>query len=458
MPVRLRITLLFSTIVFVILAIVCGSVYYFSYTRRIKTFQTRLSNRAITTARLLSQSDVFSNKDIQEIDSATAVIMRNKTVQAYDRLNNKIYSYSDLPGDTQSVNPAILNEARIKKSLYFISGDKDAVVYYYTEANNPLVIVIAAYDLDGKNKLRQLKFILLLSFMSGILIAFAGGYIFSKRLLSPIKKIADNVNDISAKNLTRRINSGKSKDEWSYLANTLNELLDRLQESFESQRRFISNASHELTTPLTSISSQLEVSLQRNRDPEDYRKVMQSAYQDVRHLSKLTQILLEFAKASGEPGGLEINLLRIDEILLRLPSEIKKQDATYSIVLEFDDLPEEEEKLVVLGNAELLFTAIKNIVVNACKYSKNHQAQVKLTIQSPKITIGIKDNGPGISPDKLKDIFQPFFRVFENSEQTGFGLGLSLAHRIIKMHNGEITVSSESNEGSLFTIDLPKTG
>lgn len=458
MPARLRITFLFAIIVFAILAIVCGSVYYFSYTNRIQTFRTRLSNRAITTARLLNQSDLFSNQLIQEIDSATTVAMKNKTLQAYDYQNNKIYSYSDIPNDTLMIKSEILDQARVKEQIYFVSKNKDAVAYYYSKAQNPLVIIIAANDLEGKRTLQQLKLILLLSFLAGIMIAIVGGYIFSKQLLQPIRKIADNVNEISARNLTRRIHKGRSNDEWTYLANTLNSLLDRLQESFETQRRFISNASHELTTPLTSILSQLEVSLQRNRATEEYKNVMQSVYQDVQHLSKLTQTLLEFAKASGEPGGLEIDLLRIDEILLRLPAEIKKQNVNYSIVLEFDDLPEQEDKLLVLGNAELLFIAINNIVVNACKYSKNHRAFVKLSVQLSKIIINVQDNGPGISSDKLKEIFQPFFRISENSEQSGFGLGLPLANRIIKMHKGEINIHSELNQGSLFTIVLPKTG
>lgn len=111
-----------------------------------------------------------------------------------------------------------------------------------------------------------MRFILWLSFLGGIVITFAGGFLFSKQLLRPVKKIADEVNEISAKDLAKRIDTGKSKDEWNYLANTLNQLLNRLKESFETQRRFIANASHELSTPLTSISSQLEVSLQRNRD------------------------------------------------------------------------------------------------------------------------------------------------------------------------------------------------
>jgi two-component system, OmpR family, sensor histidine kinase ArlS len=97
-----------------------------------------------------------------------------------------------------------------------------------------------------------------------------------------------------------------------------------LQESFELQRRFISNASHELSTPLTSISSQLEVAFQRDREASEYRQTMQSIYQDVSNMSKLTKTLLEFAKASGDPGGIEIHLVRLDEIILRIPAELSK--------------------------------------------------------------------------------------------------------------------------------------
>src|SRR6516225_5089129 len=132
--------------------------------------------------------------------------------------------------------------------------------------------------------------------IGGTLSSIIGGYFFSIRLLHPMRRIADEAGEISARTLTRRIGSstGNPQDEWDYLSGTLNQLLNRLQESFEIQGRFIANASHELSTPLTSISSQLEVSLQRVRTVEEYRQVIQSVYQDTRQLSKLTQTLLEF--------------------------------------------------------------------------------------------------------------------------------------------------------------------
>ncbi len=455
MPVRLRITLLFAIIVLSILTLVCGSIYYFSYANRLWNISTRLTNRAITTGRLLSQSEIFDKALIQKIDSSTTVTMSDKTVQVYDYLDNRIYTYSDLPNDTLKVDRNILDEARVKGHMYFKYGDKDAIAHHYTSNNYRVVLVVAAIDNDGKTKLHQLAIILWLSLLGGILIAVAGGYIFSERLLRPIRKIADEVNEISAQSLARRIATHNNKDEWSYLSLTLNQLLNRLQESFEVQRRFISNASHELSTPLTSISSQLEVSLQRDREADQYRQVMQSVHQDVRHLNKLTQTLLEFARASGTPGGLEIDLVRIDEVLMRLPGDVMKLDSNYTVLLEFDALPPEEEKLLVFGNEELLFTAFKNIVTNACKYSSNHSAKVNLSVAGHEITVVVSDTGRGIPGEEMTRIFQPFYRIDADSKITGFGLGLSLSSRIFKLHKGDISVNSVVGKGSAFTITLP---
>ena len=455
MPVRLRITLLFALLVFIILSIVCTGIYYFSYTARLDTIKKRLTNRAITTARLLSQKEIFDQKLVQRIDSLTTIALTNKTVQAYDYKNRKIYNYSDLPGDTLNISNSILDDTRFKGNIYFSVRNKEAVAFHYVDNKSRIVIISAGEDEDGQETLNRLLKILVISFLIGNIFVLAVGYLFSRGLLQPIRKITDDVAEISAQNLARRIQTGPTKDEWYYLSHTLNDLLNRLQDSFELQRRFISNASHELSTPLTSISSQLEVSLQKERVAEDYKKVMQSIYQDVRHMSNLTQTLLEFAKASGNTGGLEINLVRMDEIILQLPAEIVKINNAYSIIIQFDNLPEDEENLLVFGNETLLLTAIKNIVVNACKYSENHQATVHLKMQDQSILIIIEDQGAGIPKEEIAKIFQPFYRVEEHRSTGGFGLGLSLAERIIKLHKGTIEVASEKGKGTTFYISFP---
>jgi len=455
MPVRLRITLLFGCIVLLILLLVCGSVYYFSRTERIRDTRIRLVNRAITRARLLAHPTYFNAEELRILDSSTMMALQDKTLQAYNYKGEKVYSYSEEPNDTLTVDNKILDDARVKGTVYFYIGKKEAVAYHHVDSNMRVVVVAAAYDEMGLTKLRELENILLFSFVTGSIVAFAAGYIFSGRLLRPIKKIADDVQVISAQDLNRRIEGGDTKDEWYYLTDTLNQLLNRLQESFDMQRRFIANASHELSTPLTSISSQLEVSLSRDREADKYRTVMQSVYQDVRHLGKLTQTLLEFAQASGDPGGLTIQPVRIDEILLDLPANINKLNPDYTVSISFGDMPPEEEALIVVGNTELLTLAVTNIVVNACKYSPDHKAAVHLDAAGNRLVISVADKGIGIPEADLKYIFQPFYRVNHAGPQAGFGLGLSLTHRIIKLHKGTIEVQSAPGEGSLFRLTLP---
>jgi signal transduction histidine kinase len=454
MPVRLKITLLFTLLTVLLLTLVSGTVYYISYTNREANIKTRLTNRAITTARLLSRA-AFERNVIERIDSLTATALKNKTVQAYNATDRRIYSFSDSYTDTVEVSNDILARTRKNKTTYFTRGIQDVVAYHYEGAGYNIVIISGAYDELGVKNLSQLAWILLFSSIGGIVIAFFSGYVFSARLLSPVTRIADQVNEISAQNLTNRIPTSKIKDEWNYLAETLNSLLNRLQESFETQRRFISNASHELSTPLTSISSQLQVYLQKERDVQEYRKVMESINQDVQHMSRLTKTLLEFAKASGNTGGLELNVLRIDEILLRLPAELQKLNQGYSVSLLFLDLPEDEKGLMVYGNEDLLFTAIKNIVLNACKYSADNKAEVILSVKQDSIFIEIKDKGKGISETDIKKIFEPFYRINEARSTEGFGLGLSLALNIIRLHRGNIDVASIPNRGSDFIITLP---
>ncbi|HNH20899.1 MAG TPA: histidine kinase dimerization/phospho-acceptor domain-containing protein, partial [Ferruginibacter sp.] len=276
MPVRIRITLLFAVAVFAILFLLCSVIYYVSYNNRIELIKTRLTNRATNTASLLNKS-AFNNELVQKVDSTTSFQFRDKETQVYDKTNHVIYSFSDNPGDRLTVDEKVLRDARNSGSVYFLKGKREVVALHSPE--NDHVVVSATYDEAGRKYLSQLKAILLLSLLGGTVVSFFVGYFVSGRLLLPIKKIADDVNEISAKNLNRRIKTGTSGDEWFYLGETLNSLLNRLQESFEVQRRFISNASHELSTPLTSVSNQLEVSLQRNRDAEEYRNVMRSVQQ-----------------------------------------------------------------------------------------------------------------------------------------------------------------------------------
>ena len=188
MPVRLRITLLFSLFAFIILGVVCSSIYYFSYQTRLNGIKTRLTNRAITTARLLSQQEIFDKEVVRQIDSLTTISLKRKTVQAYDYQNQRIYTYSDQPGDTIHIDREILNNARVKGNHYFVTQGREGIAYHYIGNNARIVIVTTAEDVDGKRYLADLLKILLVSLLVGCVIVLVSGYVFSRSLLSPLKK------------------------------------------------------------------------------------------------------------------------------------------------------------------------------------------------------------------------------------------------------------------------------
>lgn len=447
--------MLFLGIVFTILGIVCASIYYFSYSSRLEFIKKRLTNRSMTTARLLTHAGIFDRSMVERIDSLTTLTLKDKMVVAYDEQNRLMYNYTEKAGASFPITEDIIKATREKGSQFYEKNDLEVITVHYREEGRSIVMGCAADDEDGKTNLQHLKNILYLSFFGGNLIAVIGGYIFSGRLLQPVTSIATEVKNISAYNLSRRIEIGHSRDEWSYLAGTFNDLLNRLQESFEVQRRFISNASHELSTPLTSISSQIEIALQRERSEEEYRRILSSLLQDARHMNKLTQTLLEFASASGDKGGLNIDLSRIDELIMELPASLRKQNSAYHVSLQFGEFPQQEDELLFLGNRELLFTAIRNIVTNACKYSNDHRATVTLQIQGTYFEIKVQDDGIGIAEKDIPNLFQPFYRADKHSGREGFGLGLSLAYRIIKLHKGEVLVESKEGHGSVFTVRIP---
>jgi signal transduction histidine kinase len=456
LKIKFKITTLFAILVSAILLLLSFSVYYFSSLERLESYKKRLRGRATNNAQIFS---LFGDTDsgravLTRIDATSAFPMPHKSVNIYNENNQPVYVFNTGPGDSFNVNKNILEEARAQKEVYFTYGNRDAIAIYYVDNKTRFVAAVAGYDEDGWNRLNQLRDILLVSLFIGIATALIVGYVFSVQLVKPIAQIIHEVKDISSQNLSHRIQAGQSQDELNQLANTFNDLLNRLQESFAIQRRFISNASHELSTPLTSISSQLEVTLHRERSMEEYRQVMQSIREDVQHMQLLTKSLLEIAK-TGSQGGIELSEIRIDEVLFKTMADVKKIAPEYNVDLHFGDFPDDERSFLVFGNYELLYISLKNIVENGCKYSPDHLSWVELLFRNDEVIIYVKNKGDIIAEEEIENIFQPFYRATTATAVKGFGLGLALAKRIIAIHKGSIDVRSDLVAGTIFSITLP---
>jgi two-component system, OmpR family, sensor histidine kinase ArlS len=455
MKIKFKIALLFTVLVTLILLILDVSVYYFSSLSRKKEFGDRLRNRALTTTRLLLEVKEIDKPILRKIDSLTMNLLFEERIAIYNNNGELLYSNRAEKSDRQKTDPSLFDKIRNNKEYRFTENENEGVGVVYSDKQNNYIILATAIDKTGIAELKQLKKILLLSGLVGIVITLLVGYFFSINLLRPLIRINREMNDISVQNISKRIEVNIKKDELNELAVTFNSLLERLEVSINNQKRFIANASHELSTPLAAISSQLEVALMQNRSDDEYRNVLTSVHEDVSQLNKLVRKLLELAKA-GAGKGITLAPVRIDEIVLKTVEEINALHKDYTASITFDEIPEEESLCYIYGNEELLYIAFKNIIENACKYSPAHKAWVTIYIRPDKKIIRIKDEGIGMTPEEVEKIFEPFFRS-PKAEQIsdGLGLGLSMSSRIIRLHKGEISVDSQPGKESIFTITFP---
>lgn len=454
MSIRYKIAFFFAMLVTLFVTIVSVSVYFISAAERAERFTRRLKNRAISSGNVYSGITDSNLSVLRRMDTNSVAALYNKSIIIADG-NNKIeYSFSDVAGDTLGLSADVIQQVNLLKEYYFNYRNKKAVAIMQSSNKGIFITAVAAVDIDGTEYLAELKKTMLSSLILAAIFSYLAGLFFATRLILPLKRMTADVNLITSNNLSQHVKIGSVKDELSVLAQTFNNLLDRLQESFVIQRNFISNASHELSTPLTSISSQLEVAMQRQRSPDEYREVMQSIYEDIRGLQQLTHSLLDIAK-TGSQGNIDLTEVRLDEVLLKVTSDIQRQNAPYKVVLNFDGFPDDERLVTAFGSINLLYIALKNLIENGCKYADNQTSVVTASAHQHTIIIKVSNSGDIIAEADIQNIFQPFFRTASAQQKHGFGLGLTLTKRILALHKSTIQVSSHLEEGTTFTITIP---
>jgi len=454
MSIKYKIAFLFALLVSVIFAIGSLSIYFFSQQERQHVFNARLKNRALSTAEVYAALKDSDLSVLRKMDQAAVASLFDKSVSIINYNYTGIYFYSDKAGDSLYPSRNIIDKTKIEGEYSFYYRNKKAVAVYHLDAHNNFVVAVSASDQNSIEYLKQLKKILLIVLFAAIILSFCGGILFAKTLIRPIKKIMGEVNLITTNNFSQRIKVNKAKDELTQLVVTLNSFIDRLQDSFTTQRRFISNASHELSTPLTSISSQLEVAKQNVRTADEYKEVIDSVYEDIKELHLLTHSLLDIAKA-GSQGSIDLSEVRLDEVLFKVITDVQKQNPGYMALLGFETFPEDDKLFTVFGNVNLLYIALKNVIENGCKYSDNNESIITVIFDKKNIIIQVANKGDVIAEADIQNIFQPFFRTSSAQQKKGFGLGLTLTKRILFLHKGTIKVESAAGKNTVFTVQLP---
>lgn len=285
-------------------------------------------------------------------------------------------------------------------------------------------------------------------------IAAIGSRWMCRRALTPLTKMSAAVKEFRADGFGR-LPVPSVSDELSDLATAFNDLLARQQEAFERQRRFTGEASHQLRTPITAMLGQMEVALRRDRDPDEYRRVLTSAVAQAGRLRQIVEALLFLARADADaqlPG------LEVVDLVGWLPNHVA--DA-WSGHPRYGDLQLERPETdpgFVLAQPTLLGQAIDNLIDNALKYSLPGSAvRIQLVRERDSVGIVVEDSGLGMSQPDISQVFDPFYRSVESRQIgiSGAGLGLAIARRIVAALGGQIKVESRLTVGSRFVVEFP---
>jgi two-component system heavy metal sensor histidine kinase CusS len=278
------------------------------------------------------------------------------------------------------------------------------------------------------------------------------GWWLARGSLSPIARITRTARRITGSNLAETIPVHGSGDELEQLAETLNQMILRIRESVERIHRFNSNAAHELSTPLNAIRNQLGVTLDRARDPDEYRRVLEDVSGQVEHLSRAVEAMLRLSRSEAGLDPARVERLELGPLLEEVVEFFAPVASERGIALAYVA----PEGLAVRGDRAWLQQAFSNLLDNAIKYGRSGDAiRIDAERRGAKALVAVSDTGPGIPAAELETIFDRFQRADRDRSRPGFGLGLALVREIALAHGGRVEVASEEGKGSTFSVWLP---
>lgn len=362
--------------------------------------------------------------------------------------------YSDL-----STSAARLEGARQQDAGFetLIEPSQQELVRFYTTpilANERVIgIIQVAQSLDTINDtLEQLITAFLIGIPLLVVLTALGAYLLASRALMPIKAITRTAQDISAHDLSRRLDLGSTYDEVGQLAQTFDQMLDRLEHSFERERQFTADASHELRTPLTAMQTMIAVTRASKRTPDDYEQVLDDFAGETKRLRNLVEDLLVIARGDSRADVIakpvDISLLLVDLGFVFQPLFEAKQ-------LHFEH--QIEPDLRAAGDADDIIRLFMNLLDNAIKYTETGSIHIQGALRGDRIEVSITDTGKGIEIQDLPYVFDRFYRVESSRSSPGSGLGLSIAQSIVHSHQGSIVISSNIGIGTAVTVSLPSS-
>ncbi len=320
-------------------------------------------------------------------------------------------------------------------------------------------IFVAHPLIEEEELLETFRGVLLIAVPLALVLSGFGGYFLARKSLAPVISMSETAASISATNLHERLPVKNQRDELGNLATIFNSLLERLENSFEQQRRFMADASHELRTPLAIVRGESEVTLSKeNRPNAELRESLAIVHDESKRLTRIVEDLFTLARADAGQYITNFREIYLDELLAESVRAARVLAEQRNVSLEFSA----SEEMLMRGDEQLLRRLFINLLDNAIKYNRDGgKVSVCGERAGELLKIQIADTGAGIPKSEQIHIFERFYRAdkarsrFEESASSGAGLGLSITRWIAEFHQGEIELASSDERGSVFVVTFP---
>lgn len=361
-----------------------------------------------------------------------------------------------LPVDPETVNGGLSGETRLRRVKPEGDDDTLRIATLPIRLNGQIVGVLelGRSEDDISDILSTLMLIMGVAYPATLAIAILGGFLLAGRALAPVDKITSLARRISAERLGQRLNLRLPDDEIGRLSRTFDDMIQRLEDGFRRQRQFTDDASHELRTPLTIMKGQIEVALQRPRDPEDYRRVLQAVNEEVDRLIRLTGSLLTLTRADAGQIPMTLETIDLAEVAAGSLEQVRSTAEHKNVGLQIEPGPSAS----IRADENLLLQLVLNLLDNAIKYTPSGgQVTVGWRVNGNQVELQFRDTGIGIAQEHLPYLFDRFYRVDKarSRAEPGAGLGLAISSWVAEAHGGSIRVESTLGKGSVFTLLLP---
>lgn len=448
MKIRNRLALYF-TIISAVILLIALSIIFITFNSFAKAdFYSRLVDRAKVAAQLYLEADEISPDSLNHVRERYLKQLPGEVTRIYNDNN----AASFIRDKQQYWRGDVIDLVRKRKEVEFPEGPRQTVGIYYNDNQGNFVILTSASDTQGRRRIDDLIEIMLAMFVLVITGLFFIGRWFAKKALEPLDDVVGQMQLVNARNLSFRVDEGNGKDEIGVLAQNFNRLLKHLENAFEMQQTYVTNASHELKTPVTSIIGEIEVALHKSRSNEEYERVLKSVLIDAEDLNETIAGLMELAQVDMSYTQAPLDPVAIDELIWELADYWTNKLGKGLFAVSVKHLPADPEKLQIAANKALLAIAFNNIIGNAYKFSDNQRVQCDLYADGEQITVTIIDSGIGIPIGEQKRVFESFYRATNVKSHQGSGIGLYITGKIIQLYNGRISIKSEPGNGTSVTI------